>query len=379
MEKLSTPVCAVEGEPVGSNDVTLKCKSSRGTPPLTYSWTKTSGNQKMPPKGFEDTTGENLFVKRISEDNCGRYRCTVKSLLDTKHCEIQLKCPSLNKSDATNYSEIQTVMEELSTPVCAVEGEPVGNNDVTLKCKSSQGTPPLTYSWTKTSGNQKMPPKGFEDTTGENLFVKRISEDNCGRYRCTVKSLLDTKHCEIQLKCPSLNKSDATNYSEIQTVMEELSTPVCAVEEKPVGNNDVTLKCKSSRGTPPLTYSWTKTSGNQKMPPNAIEDTTGENLFVKRISEDNCGRYRCTVESLLDTKHCEIQLKCPLSNKSDATNYSEILLTCPESPAITSNGNKVITAVAVTVVLLLAIVFVLSFWSLRKKRGELVINETVTE
>ncbi|XP_061888421.1 coxsackievirus and adenovirus receptor homolog [Entelurus aequoreus] len=166
------------------------------------------------------------------------------------------------------------------------------------------------------------------------------------------------------------------------TVREKLSTPVCAVEGEPVGSNDVTLKCKSSQGTPPLMYSWTKTSGNQKKPPNAIEDATGGNLFVKRISGDNCGSYLCTVESLLlDTKHCEILLKCPSSssNKSDATNFSEILLTCPESPPITSNGKKVIIAVAVTAVLLLAIVFVISFWYLRKNRGELVINETVTE
>nr|XP_061778852.1 coxsackievirus and adenovirus receptor homolog [Nerophis lumbriciformis]XP_061778853.1 coxsackievirus and adenovirus receptor homolog [Nerophis lumbriciformis] len=235
----------------------------------------------------------------------------------------------------------------------------------------------------------------ISSTNNHNFFLYkdlRIDDDKKIRIHFTS---LHPNNGDASISISDLRMSDAGTYrcyligdneGIVKTmkliVKEKLSTPVCAVEGEPVGSNDVTLKCKSSQGTPPLMYSWTKTSGNQKMPLSAIEDATGGNLFVKRISEDNCGSYLCTVESLLDTKHCEILLKCPSSssNKSDATNFSEILLTCPESPPITSNGNKVIIAVAVTAVLLLAIVFVLSFWSLRKRnRGELVINETVTE
>nr|XP_061833010.1 coxsackievirus and adenovirus receptor homolog [Nerophis lumbriciformis]XP_061833011.1 coxsackievirus and adenovirus receptor homolog [Nerophis lumbriciformis]XP_061833012.1 coxsackievirus and adenovirus receptor homolog [Nerophis lumbriciformis] len=179
--------------------------------------------------------------------------------------------------------------------------------------------------------------------------------------------------CNLEFKSQHLWKNMTL------TVTEELSTPVCAVQGKPVAGNVVTLQCTSSQGTPPLKYSWTKTSGNQMLPSNSNGDTSGGTLFVNRLSEDNCGSYRCTVESLDDTKYCEILLECPSSppTTSDATKHNEVLPMCPWSPLATSTGNQVIIAVAATiVVLLLAIVLALTvIWVLRKRnRGEFAIN-----
>ncbi|XP_061882205.1 coxsackievirus and adenovirus receptor homolog [Entelurus aequoreus] len=179
--------------------------------------------------------------------------------------------------------------------------------------------------------------------------------------------------CNLEFKSQHLLKTMTL------TVTEELSTPVCAVQGKPVAGNVVTLQCTSSQGTPPLKYSWTKTSGNQMLPSNTNGDTSGGTLLVNRLSEDDCGSYRCTVESLDDTKHCEILLECPHppSTTSDATEHKEVPPKCPRSPLATSDGNQVIIAVAATiVVLLLAIVLVLTvIWVLRKRnRGELAIN-----
>ncbi|XP_061881761.1 coxsackievirus and adenovirus receptor homolog [Entelurus aequoreus] len=131
-------------------------------------------------------------------------------------------------------------------------------------------------------------------------------------------------------------------------VMEKLSTPVCAMEGDPVWGNDVTLQCESSQGTPPLNYSWKKMSGNQMLPPNASGDAIGGNLTVKRLSEDNCGRYRCTVENLVETQLCEI------------------LLPCLNDPVmVRRNKIKVITAAATSIVILL-VVIVVSVWDLRR-------------
>ncbi|XP_061737401.1 coxsackievirus and adenovirus receptor homolog [Nerophis ophidion] len=247
-------------------------------------------------------------------------------------------------------------------------------SSVTLDCKYTHPPDTVIVKWQFTSPKHQ-----------KTLFISNSSYENENRIHFT-STPPDNGDASIIIsdlrmsdagtyQCHLMASNERTVKKMNLTVMEKLSTPVCAVEEEPVGSNDVTLKCRSSQGTPPLMYSWTKTSEKQTLLPNAIEDATGGNLFVNRISEDNCGSYLCTVESLLDTRHCDILLKCPpsSSNKSDATNYNEILLACPDSPPITSNGNKVIIAVAVTAVLLLAIVFVLSFWSLRKtNRGELV-------
>nr|XP_061833377.1 coxsackievirus and adenovirus receptor homolog [Nerophis lumbriciformis] len=163
------------------------------------------------------------------------------------------------------------------------------------------------------------------------------------------------------------------------TVMEELSTPVCAVQGEPVVGKDVSLQCTSSQGTPPLKYSWTKTCGNLMLPPNSNGDTSGGTLLVNRLSEDDCGSYLCTVESLDDTKHCEILLECPLSppTTSNVTKHNQVLLMSPRSPSVTSNGNQVVIAATVTIaVLSLASVFALTvIWVLRKRyRGQLIIN-----
>ncbi|XP_061733159.1 coxsackievirus and adenovirus receptor homolog [Nerophis ophidion] len=164
-------------------------------------------------------------------------------------------------------------------------------------------------------------------------------------------------------------------------LMEELSTPVCAVQVESVAGIVVTLQCKSSQGTPPLKYSWTKTSGNQMLPHNSNEDTSRGTLSVNRLSEDNCGSYLCTVESLDDTKHCEVLLECPSSPPTtrDATKHSEVLSMSLWSPLETRNVHHVVIAVAVTIVVLLslAIVFFLTvIWVLRKRnRGKLAIKK----
>ncbi|XP_061881758.1 coxsackievirus and adenovirus receptor homolog [Entelurus aequoreus] len=139
-------------------------------------------------------------------------------------------------------------------------------------------------------------------------------------------------------------------------VMEKLSAPVCAMEGDPVWGNDVTFQCESSQGTPPLNYSWEKMSENQMLAPNASGDAIGGNLTLKRLSEDNCGSYRCTVENLLETQLCEI------------------LLPCLNDPVVARrNKIKVITAVAMSIVILL-VVIVVGFWSLRRINQEQVSN-----
>lgn len=67
-------------------------------------------------------------------------------------------------------------MERPSKPVCYMEGEAVADKDVFLKCRSSQGTPPLKYRWAKTSGNQMLPRNAFVDTIEGDLYLGKDCE-----------------------------------------------------------------------------------------------------------------------------------------------------------------------------------------------------------
>uniref|UniRef100_A0A669B5C2 Ig-like domain-containing protein n=1 Tax=Oreochromis niloticus TaxID=8128 RepID=A0A669B5C2_ORENI len=73
MERLSRPVCYIDGEAVEGNNLRMRCSSSQGTPALDYSWSKASGNQMLPQSAFVDTTADDL--------------CMVISLVGMEECE----------------------------------------------------------------------------------------------------------------------------------------------------------------------------------------------------------------------------------------------------------------------------------------------------
>lgn len=127
-----------------------------------------------------------LSIKDLRPTDTGTYQCKVKKLP-----EIDIKNIFL------------TVMERPSKPVCYMEGEAMAGKRVVLKCRSSQGTPPLKYRWSKTSGNQMLHRDAFVDTIGGTLHLPEITERDCGTYLCTVESLVGIEDCEVTLNITS--------------------------------------------------------------------------------------------------------------------------------------------------------------------------------
>uniref|UniRef100_A0A0F8ASK5 Coxsackievirus and adenovirus receptor n=1 Tax=Larimichthys crocea TaxID=215358 RepID=A0A0F8ASK5_LARCR len=126
-----------------------------------------------------------LSIKDLRLTDTGTYQCKVKRLP-----EIDIKYIFL------------TVMERPSKPVCYMEGEATAGKHVVLKCRSSQGTPPLNYRWSKTSGNQIVDTT-FVDTIGGTLYLPDITEQDCGTYLCTVESLENKviEEGDLESKC----------------------------------------------------------------------------------------------------------------------------------------------------------------------------------
>lgn len=127
----------------------------------------------------------------------GDASLTITDLKLTDTGTYQCKVKKLNELDIKNI--ILNIMERPSKPICYMEGEAVADKDVILKCRSSQGTPPLKYRWAKTSGNQMLPCNAFVDTIEGDLYLGKTTENDCGTYLCTVESLVGMENCEITL------------------------------------------------------------------------------------------------------------------------------------------------------------------------------------
>uniref|UniRef100_A0A3P9CPS7 Ig-like domain-containing protein n=1 Tax=Maylandia zebra TaxID=106582 RepID=A0A3P9CPS7_9CICH len=89
----------------------------------------------------------------------GTYQCKVKRLP-----EFGMKIFNL------------FVMERPSTPVCYIDGEAEEGNNLRIRCRSSQGTPPLGYNWSKANGNKMLPQSAFVDTIAGDLYLRKITE-----------------------------------------------------------------------------------------------------------------------------------------------------------------------------------------------------------
>uniref|UniRef100_A0A3B4TQ83 Ig-like domain-containing protein n=1 Tax=Seriola dumerili TaxID=41447 RepID=A0A3B4TQ83_SERDU len=123
-----------------------------------------------------------LTITDLKLTDSGTYQCKVKKLR-----EIVIK----------NF--ILSVMERPSMPVCYMDGEAVAGEDLRLRCRSSQGTPPMDYRWSKTSGNQKLPHTVFADTIEGDLYLDKMTESDTVTYLCTVLSLVGIEERELIL------------------------------------------------------------------------------------------------------------------------------------------------------------------------------------
>ncbi|XP_077468008.1 coxsackievirus and adenovirus receptor homolog [Stigmatopora argus] len=175
------------------------------------------------------------------------------------------------------------------------------------------------------------------------INIKDVRPSDMETYTCFVKNLpgLDQKKMDL-------------------TIMEAPSQPLCSLDK---GNHPTMLKCRSLRGTPPLNYNWAKTTGNKVLPTQSIVDPIAGTLHLDNI-ERECGTFRCTVESMVATKHCDLHIDCLTAQD---TNVSSPLL-------MTATGISAIT-ITITIVLFAVVISVVVFYKRGKKSVE--VSNTV--
>nr|XP_046238905.1 coxsackievirus and adenovirus receptor homolog [Scatophagus argus] len=129
-----------------------------------------------------------ISITDLKLTDSGKYQCKVRTLAGEQIKDIFL-----------------TVFERPNKPVCCVDDEPVLDTNIRLRCRSSQGTPPIKYIWTKLSENKMLTPDAHFDAPGGDLHLDKITERDSGAYRCTVQNFVGMEDCELILKITSLS------------------------------------------------------------------------------------------------------------------------------------------------------------------------------
>lgn len=111
----------------------------------------------------------------------------------TYQCKVK-KAPGVDTRKVT-----LVVMVPPSRPRCWVEGGEERGSDVSLRCKSSEGSTPLTYTWTRESGGP-MPPVATQDSSSGELLIKNHTDSYVGTYACVVRNAVGSGQCKYALR-----------------------------------------------------------------------------------------------------------------------------------------------------------------------------------
>ncbi|KAM7416330.1 hypothetical protein PAMA_018411 [Pampus argenteus] len=110
----------------------------------------------------------------------------------TYQCKVK-KAPGVDMRKVT-----LVVMVPPSVPKCWVEGAEERGGTVSLRCKSSQGSTPLSYMWKRESGGS-MPSTATQDPQTGELLIRNHTDSNVGSYVCEAKNAVGKAQCKYSL------------------------------------------------------------------------------------------------------------------------------------------------------------------------------------
>ncbi|XP_067910424.1 V-set and immunoglobulin domain-containing protein 2-like [Heterodontus francisci] len=134
--------------------------------------------------------------------------------------------------------------------------------------------------------------------------------------------ILNTKASDTGMySCDINNPPDFTGPSEAFVnliVQVPPSTPECKVIGKPYIGNNVTLLCNSAVGQPVPMYIWSEVNpGTEKSPSRVmIKDSTKGSLFLRNLTMEYSGTYKCVASNILGERSCQLVLTVSVSNEA---------------------------------------------------------------
>ncbi|XP_041856634.1 V-set and immunoglobulin domain-containing protein 8b [Melanotaenia boesemani] len=123
-----------------------------------------------------------ISFSNVKLSDTGTYQCKVKKLPGVDMRKVTL-----------------VVMVPPSAPKCWVEGSEEKGGPVSLRCKSSQGSTPVSYVWSRESGGA-MPSTATQNSQSGELLIKNHTDSNTGTYMCEAKNAVGQAQCKYSLR-----------------------------------------------------------------------------------------------------------------------------------------------------------------------------------
>ncbi|XP_048396473.1 coxsackievirus and adenovirus receptor homolog isoform X1 [Stegostoma tigrinum] len=196
------------------DNVMLECRfelDKTDIGPLDIEWSKTPNDPADSPIIVIDYSGDRTYETRL-EDMKGRVHF---SSPDPKNGDASINITRLRLSDSGRYhckvkkspgsKTISITLDVMMRPSdlrCYVDGNHEVGKDAMLKC-SSQGTPPIIYTWTRQGPTNLMPPSAVADVVSGTLKFKNATADYSGDYACTARNRVDSSQCVVRLSVTS--------------------------------------------------------------------------------------------------------------------------------------------------------------------------------
>ncbi|XP_060626477.1 coxsackievirus and adenovirus receptor isoform X3 [Anolis sagrei] len=135
-----------------------------------------------------------IDILNLKPADTGTYQCKVKKPPGVQTHRVQL-----------------TVLEKPTKTRCYIEGSQEIGTDVTLKCKSQEGTPVINYYWTKTTDTRttgaELPATSSQNPDTGILLMKNASHLHSGTYKCVASNRVGSDECSIILNVtPPVNR-----------------------------------------------------------------------------------------------------------------------------------------------------------------------------
>nr|XP_020446197.1 coxsackievirus and adenovirus receptor homolog [Monopterus albus] len=122
-----------------------------------------------------------INISNVRPSDTATYKCKVK------------KTPGVDTRKVT-----LAVMVPPSVPQCWVEGGEEKGGPVSLRCKSSVGSTPISYIWTRQTGGA-MPSTATQNSQSGELLIQNHTDSNVGRYACEASNAVGKGQCKYEL------------------------------------------------------------------------------------------------------------------------------------------------------------------------------------
>ncbi|XP_043935402.1 CXADR-like membrane protein [Protopterus annectens] len=203
----------IEIKKVAEEDVLLPCHhhlGSHGKDGLDIEWLLQT-SESNPKVVITYSAGE--VYNNLNENQKDRVAFASGLLIE----DASIRISNLQPKDAGQYScKVKyggeymwsyitlIVLVKPSKPKCWTEGELTEGNEVTLHCKSAEGTDPIEYRWNKIpdkDGKFNYPPTFsiIDFSRPDVIRLKNVSHESTGQYQCTASNDAGEENCLIHV------------------------------------------------------------------------------------------------------------------------------------------------------------------------------------